>query len=173
MTTELQGLADEALIDAPSLGRHLRRKLARYAGTLSAELAAQIRRVYAAFANPSAPTAAKMAVAAALAYFILPTDALPDFLPALGFTDDAAVIGLALQKFDELMRAHAAAENTRLQAVQAAADMDALRLDLAVARRENGQLRADLARARRTAKAAVSLAAFLAALCVWVMLAGG
>lgn len=28
----------------------------------------------------------------ALAYFVLPTDAIPDFLPALGFTDDAAVL---------------------------------------------------------------------------------
>lgn len=32
----------------------------------------------------------------ALAYFILPTDSVPDFLPALGFTDDAAVIAAAL-----------------------------------------------------------------------------
>jgi uncharacterized membrane protein YkvA (DUF1232 family) len=29
---------------------------------------------------------------AALAYFVLPTDAIPDVLPAIGFTDDAAVI---------------------------------------------------------------------------------
>jgi len=28
---------------------------------------------------------------AALAYFVLPLDALPDILPAIGFTDDAAV----------------------------------------------------------------------------------
>lgn len=32
----------------------------------------------------------------ALAYFLLPTDALPDIFPALGFTDDAAVIATAL-----------------------------------------------------------------------------
>lgn len=34
---------------------------------------------------------------AALAYFILPVDALPDVLPALGFTDDAAVLMATLQ----------------------------------------------------------------------------
>jgi uncharacterized membrane protein YkvA (DUF1232 family) len=34
---------------------------------------------------------------AALAYFILPVDALPDVLPALGFTDDAAVLLATLQ----------------------------------------------------------------------------
>jgi uncharacterized membrane protein YkvA (DUF1232 family) len=34
---------------------------------------------------------------AALAYFILPVDALPDVLPTLGFTDDAAVLMATLQ----------------------------------------------------------------------------
>jgi uncharacterized membrane protein YkvA (DUF1232 family) len=33
---------------------------------------------------------------AALAYFVLPADVVPDFLPALGFTDDAAVLLTAL-----------------------------------------------------------------------------
>ncbi|MDQ0510514.1 YkvA family protein [Ancylobacter amanitiformis] len=32
----------------------------------------------------------------ALAYFLLPSDAVPDFLPMLGFGDDAAVIATAL-----------------------------------------------------------------------------
>jgi len=34
---------------------------------------------------------------AALAYFVMPLDFLPDFMPALGFTDDAAVLMAALQ----------------------------------------------------------------------------
>ncbi len=34
---------------------------------------------------------------AALAYFIMPVDFLPDVLPALGFTDDAAVLMMAFQ----------------------------------------------------------------------------
>jgi uncharacterized membrane protein YkvA (DUF1232 family) len=34
---------------------------------------------------------------AALAYFIMPLDFLPDVLPALGFTDDAAVLMMAFQ----------------------------------------------------------------------------
>ena len=42
--------------------------------------------------DPATPTAAKGMMFAALAYFVLPTDAIPDVLPALGFTDDAAVI---------------------------------------------------------------------------------
>ncbi|MFK8250023.1 YkvA family protein [Ancylobacter terrae] len=32
----------------------------------------------------------------ALAYFVLPADTLPDVMPVLGFTDDAAVIATAL-----------------------------------------------------------------------------
>ena len=42
--------------------------------------------------DPTTPTAAKGMMLAALAYFVLPTDAIPDVLPAIGFTDDAAVI---------------------------------------------------------------------------------
>jgi uncharacterized membrane protein YkvA (DUF1232 family) len=32
----------------------------------------------------------------ALAYFVLPTDAVPDILAGIGFTDDAAVIATVL-----------------------------------------------------------------------------
>jgi uncharacterized membrane protein YkvA (DUF1232 family) len=42
--------------------------------------------------DPTTPAAAKGMMFAALAYFVLPTDAIPDVLPAIGFTDDAAVI---------------------------------------------------------------------------------
>lgn len=42
--------------------------------------------------DPATPAAAKGMMLAALAYFVLPTDAIPDVLPAIGFTDDAAVI---------------------------------------------------------------------------------
>lgn len=34
---------------------------------------------------------------AALAYFVMPIDFLPDVLPVLGFTDDAAVLMMAFQ----------------------------------------------------------------------------
>ena len=42
------------------------------------------------------PAATKGMLLAALAYFVLPTDFIPDFIPGLGFTDDAAVIAAAL-----------------------------------------------------------------------------
>lgn len=37
------------------------------------------------------PTAAKGMMLAALAYFVVPADAVPDFIAGLGYTDDAAV----------------------------------------------------------------------------------
>jgi uncharacterized membrane protein YkvA (DUF1232 family) len=37
------------------------------------------------------PIAAKGMMLAALAYFVLPIDAVPDFIAGLGYTDDAAV----------------------------------------------------------------------------------
>jgi uncharacterized membrane protein YkvA (DUF1232 family) len=41
--------------------------------------------------DPETPAAAKGMMLAALAYFVLPTDAIPDIIAGLGFTDDAAV----------------------------------------------------------------------------------
>jgi uncharacterized membrane protein YkvA (DUF1232 family) len=42
------------------------------------------------------PTRTKALLMAALAYFVIPTDMLPDWFAGLGFTDDAAVIAAAL-----------------------------------------------------------------------------
>jgi len=36
----------------------------------------------------------------ALLYFIIPTDLIPDFIPALGFTDDASVVLLIVKKLN-------------------------------------------------------------------------
>jgi len=41
--------------------------------------------------DAATPVAAKGMMFAALAYFILPTDAVPDFIAGIGYTDDAAV----------------------------------------------------------------------------------
>jgi uncharacterized membrane protein YkvA (DUF1232 family) len=43
------------------------------------------------------PLRVRSMLLAALVYFIMPADALPDVLPALGFTDDAAVLMATLQ----------------------------------------------------------------------------
>ena len=46
--------------------------------------------------DPATPRRVRMTLLAALGYFVLPVDALPDIMPLLGFTDDAAVIAAAI-----------------------------------------------------------------------------
>jgi len=46
---------------------------------------------YCCAVDSATPAHVKAAIFAALAYFIAPVDAIPDFLLALGYTDDAAV----------------------------------------------------------------------------------
>lgn len=43
------------------------------------------------------PLRVKAILMGALAYFVVPTDMIPDFITGLGFTDDATVLLLALQ----------------------------------------------------------------------------
>ena len=46
--------------------------------------------------DPETPMRVRGILIAALAYFILPLDTIPDFLVGFGFTDDIAVLGAAL-----------------------------------------------------------------------------
>ena len=50
---------------------------------------------YCAF-DHATPLPVKASLIGALAYFVLPTDVIPDVLPVLGFTDDAAVLATAI-----------------------------------------------------------------------------
>lgn len=49
------------------------------------------------FADDRTPPRAKAILVGALAYFVIPTDVLPDFIVGLGFTDDATVLLAAIQ----------------------------------------------------------------------------
>ena len=51
---------------------------------------------YCAF-DRNTPLHVKTALVATLAYFVLPADLVPDFLPALGFADDAASLAATLR----------------------------------------------------------------------------
>ena len=51
---------------------------------------------YCAF-DRETPRHVQLSLLGALAYFVLPFDFMPDFLPLLGFTDDAAVLVTALR----------------------------------------------------------------------------
>jgi uncharacterized membrane protein YkvA (DUF1232 family) len=92
-------------------------KLARNASRLpfAEELVAGY---YCAF-DRSTPLKVKGILLAALAYFILPFDVIPDFLLGLGFTDDLAVLvtamGLVRKHITPQHRAHAAAKMAELK----------------------------------------------------------
>src|ERR1700722_3572025 len=51
---------------------------------------------YCAF-DKQTPRHVQAALLGAIAYFILPFDIIPDMLPVLGFTDDAAVLATAMR----------------------------------------------------------------------------
>jgi uncharacterized membrane protein YkvA (DUF1232 family) len=56
-----------------------------------APFAAEALSVWYCVQDPKTPAAAKGMMLAALAYFVLPADAVPDFIAGIGYTDDAAV----------------------------------------------------------------------------------
>ncbi len=58
---------------------------------------------YCAF-DRATPVQVKAALFAALAYFVLPFDFVPDILPLVGFTDDAAILFTALRMVSSHMR---------------------------------------------------------------------
>lgn len=52
--------------------------------------------LYYCLIDPQTPAYTKATIAAALAYFVSPADAIPDVIAGLGFTDDASVIATVL-----------------------------------------------------------------------------
>lgn len=46
--------------------------------------------------DPDTPRWAKTTIAGALAYFVMPIDAVPDVLPMIGYSDDIGVLSTAL-----------------------------------------------------------------------------
>ena len=50
------------------------------------------------------PMFVKAVLMGALAYFIIPYDVIPDFIPGLGFTDDAAILATAISAVRSALR---------------------------------------------------------------------
>lgn len=71
-------------------------KLLKYARKIGIKISYYSLLLYYTFKSPATPKSAKLTIAGALGYLILPVDLIPDALPAVGFTDDAAVIISAL-----------------------------------------------------------------------------
>ena len=75
--------------------REFWRKLRRFAAHVP--FAEELLTVYYCAFDRATPTYARMALIAALAYFIDPFDRMPDVLLVIGFSDDAAVLAAAVK----------------------------------------------------------------------------
>ena len=70
--------------------------LKKWAVKLGGDLLLNALILYHVLRAPETPMQAKMIIVAALAYLVLPFDAIPDFLPVAGLVDDAAALATAM-----------------------------------------------------------------------------
>ena len=96
--------ADRLAEDRESLRRRFWKKLKRVAVRLP--FAEDLLSAYYCAFDKETPRHVQAALLGAIAYFILPFDFIPDMLPVLGFTDDAAVLATAIRMVAEIGRAH-------------------------------------------------------------------
>ena len=87
--------ADELAQDRESVRRRFWTKLKRVAARLP--FAEDLLSAYYCAFDKQTPRHVQAALLGAIAYFILPFDFIPDMLPVLGYTDDAAVLATAIR----------------------------------------------------------------------------
>jgi len=87
--------ADRLAQDPESLRRRFWSKLKRVAARLP--FAEDLLAAYYCAFDSQTPRHVQAALLGAIAYFVLPFDFVPDMLPVLGFTDDAAVLATAIR----------------------------------------------------------------------------
>ena len=98
MTTDYSagfGPADRLAQDPDSVRRQFWLKLKKVAAKLPF-VEDLLAAYYCAF-DKQTPRHVQLALLGAIGYFILPFDFIPDMLPVLGFTDDAAVLATAIR----------------------------------------------------------------------------
>ena len=82
---------------APQYERHYNedgfwKKLRRVATQVGAKVIFPALQLYYLMQSKDVPVKAKTLIIGALGYLILPADLVPDFIPALGFTDDLTTL---------------------------------------------------------------------------------
>jgi uncharacterized membrane protein YkvA (DUF1232 family) len=97
--------ADRLAKDQESVRRRFWVKFKRVAAKLP--FAEDLLSAYYCAFDRQTPRHVQAALLGAIAYFILPFDFIPDMLPVLGFTDDAAVLATAIR----LVAAHITPEH--------------------------------------------------------------
>jgi uncharacterized membrane protein YkvA (DUF1232 family) len=76
--------------------KKLFKKLRQISGKIGINLLYYILILFYLSMDKSVPLKTRIIIIAALGYLIVPTDAISDFIPGLGFTDDAAFIAYAV-----------------------------------------------------------------------------
>ena len=71
-------------------------KITGTAKKAGANLIYEVLQLFYVAKNPNVPMKIRAAVIAPLGYFISPIDLIPDLTPVVGYTDDAAVIAVAI-----------------------------------------------------------------------------
>ena len=84
------------VVEDASVGDAFWDKLRRFARSAGRTVVERALRLYYASQDPATPPWARRAIYAALAYFILPFDLIPDMVPVVGYSDDAATLLLTL-----------------------------------------------------------------------------
>lgn len=84
----------EATRDGEGLKRRFWDKLKRVAGRIP--FAEDLVAAFYCATDSGTPSRVKLILIGAIAYFVLPTDAVADLLPLIGFADDAAVLAAAI-----------------------------------------------------------------------------
>jgi uncharacterized membrane protein YkvA (DUF1232 family) len=106
--------ADELAKDRESVRRRFWIKLKRVMAELP--FAEDLLAAYYCAFDKQTPRQVQVALLGAVAYFILPFDFVPDVLPMLGFTDDAAVLATAIRMVaTHIMPEHREAARAALQ----------------------------------------------------------
>lgn len=78
--------------------------LAKMAKKIGSELLEKALLAFFVFIDPRTPRSARLILGGALAYLLLPLDAIPDFLPGAGFVDDLAAVGAAISAIVDNVR---------------------------------------------------------------------
>lgn len=91
---------------APLFERHYNedgfwKKVKRVAAIVGAKVLYPALQLYFLLQSKEVPVKAKTLIVGALGYLILPADLVPDFIPALGFTDDLTALMLALRAVNQ------------------------------------------------------------------------
>ena len=70
--------------------------ITKYAKKIGGEVIYKALQLFYVLQKPNIPLKAKATIIGALGYLISPIDIIPDFIPVLGFSDDAVAVAVAL-----------------------------------------------------------------------------